>query len=621
MKNHWAILIGINQYECFQPLRYAQADAQGLRNLLVDEAGLSPDRCLLLTDTSPPLRGQSTYPNQENIQGWLEDLCHHHLQPGDVLWLFFSGYGITAEGKDYLMPIEGDPTRVTETGVSMKSLFEHVKAAPAESALVLLDMNRSQSSHWGGVTGNQTVELARKLEVTTILSCQLDGFSHETSDLKHGFFTTALLEGLRYGQHIKLETLNRYLTNRVPELSENHSRPEQQPLLVAYPSEKMHQIVFSYDNALSASAAETGAVLSTSTTADTDSDVAVESGTQDIESAAGSSSTAAEPNTSPAASISHVESAGNDAESPRRMRSLWSGVAVATAILVALVFWKHFEPLFGGGKAPAEPVSANSPEAVAGQDKGQGQDTGVSPKPDPVSQSPEVTASPGFTPAKGSPEGDRSQGTSQSGSQVGQTASSQDLLDQAQGAIRPTQASYYSQAISQAQKIRSDDPLYEKAQENIERWSLVIVDIAEGRAKQGDFVGAIAAAKLVPLDRDVAAKVKQSIGSWQQQAQQQRANRKLLQEAQRGIQRNQASTYSQAISIALKIPEGQPEYLRAQKLIAEWSQTIYNIAQSRANKGQLDAAVKAVELVPANTEAYVSAQRVMSQWRTKLDSR
>ncbi len=624
VKNHWAILIGINQYECFQPLRYAQADAQGLRNFLVDEAKLSPDRCLLLTDTSPPLRGQSTYPNQENIQRWLEDLCHHHLQTGDLLWLFFSGYGISAQGKDYLMPIEGDPTRVAETGISMKSLFEHVKAAPAEDALVLLDMNRSQGSHWGGVTGNQTVELARKLEVTTILSAQLDGFSHETSDLKHGFFTAAFLEGLRYNQQMKLETLNRYLTNRVPELSENHSRPEQQPLIVAYPPEKMQQIVFSYDGESRApTSTGAGAATASPTVSNTnsDNDALSVAGTEDADAAASSvaSSVTADKEPDSTASPSHAKHDTNHTEQTLQWpQFIWSSLAILMVLLGALVFWRHFKPLFKEVQAPAQPAASSSPDNGADEGKG-GQSHAASSTADPGSQSPEASPSPISKPETGSKTGNQAQGSSASGSQAGQALSGQAWLDKAQEAIRPTQASYYSQAIAQAKKIRPEDPLYEKAQQNIERWSWVMIDIAQGRAKQGDFVGAIAAAKLVPPDLDIAAEVKQSIGAWRQQAQQQQVNRKLLQTAQQVVKPSQASTYNRAIAIALKIPQGQPEYFKAQRLIAEWSQTIYKIAHSRARQGQLDAAVQTVELVPPNTAAYASAQRSMSQWREALE--
>jgi uncharacterized caspase-like protein len=41
MANYWSDVIGINQYQLFQPLSCAQADAEALE-ILVTETGLSP---------------------------------------------------------------------------------------------------------------------------------------------------------------------------------------------------------------------------------------------------------------------------------------------------------------------------------------------------------------------------------------------------------------------------------------------------------------------------------------------------------------------------------------------------------------------------------------------------
>ena len=65
MKHHACIAIGINQYQLLQPLSYAQEDAEALYGFLTSEAGFAPDGCLLMTDSSPSLWGQSTYPNRE----------------------------------------------------------------------------------------------------------------------------------------------------------------------------------------------------------------------------------------------------------------------------------------------------------------------------------------------------------------------------------------------------------------------------------------------------------------------------------------------------------------------------------------------------------------------------
>ena len=89
MKHHACIAIGINQYQFLQPLSYAQEDAEALHGYLVGEAGFSPEISLSLTDSSPTIWGNSTYPSRENILKLIDSLCLEHLQQGDSVWCFF----------------------------------------------------------------------------------------------------------------------------------------------------------------------------------------------------------------------------------------------------------------------------------------------------------------------------------------------------------------------------------------------------------------------------------------------------------------------------------------------------------------------------------------------------
>ena len=76
----WAISVGINQYQRFQPLSYAQHDAQAMHQFLIETAGIPAEQCLLLTETSPPQWGKSTYPDRQTIQSWLDLLTQRYIQ-------------------------------------------------------------------------------------------------------------------------------------------------------------------------------------------------------------------------------------------------------------------------------------------------------------------------------------------------------------------------------------------------------------------------------------------------------------------------------------------------------------------------------------------------------------
>ncbi|NEQ19287.1 MAG: peptidase C14, partial [Microcoleus sp. SIO2G3] len=118
MANHACVAIGINRYQFLQPLSYGQADAQALRHFLVRQASLPSNQCLVLTDTSPLVDNQSTYPSRENILNWLRANHQNSRQSENWRWFFFSGYGVNWQNADYLMPIDGNPDDIPVPGIS-----------------------------------------------------------------------------------------------------------------------------------------------------------------------------------------------------------------------------------------------------------------------------------------------------------------------------------------------------------------------------------------------------------------------------------------------------------------------------------------------------------------------
>lgn len=189
------------------------------------------------------------------------------------------------------------------------------------------------------------------------------------------------------------------------------------------------------------------------------------------------------------------------------------------------------------------------------------------------------------------------------------------VLSRSRALNATNQASDFSQAIAQAQRIRPGQPLYQQAQQSIATWSQVILDLAEGRAAQGNLNSAIAAARLVPRDRpEVHSAAQQAIARWQQQ----QTNQNVLQQARNAIRRNQASSYNRAIAIARQISADQPLHNEAQQLVGEWSQAILDLARSRANQGQLNSAIQTAALVPANTPAHAAAQEAIASWKSRL---
>lgn len=581
MANPACVAVGINQYQFFQPLGYAQADARALRLFLVEHAGWSPDRCLLLSETSPPVGNRSTIPTRETIINWVDYFVKEQVQPGDLLWFFFSGYGVNIHGEDYLMPLEGNPNDIG-TGISVRSLFERLKNRGDAPLLVLLDINRSSGQDSDRV-GYQTVELATQLGIPTILSAQLDEFSCESSELSHGIFTAGLLEVLRYAPEMTVAALEKYLRDRVPELSKQFELPVQVPLTVLPSPEAGSQLIWLKE----ASRQPSRDVFDAAILPDM-SDKPVPPTVLQDSSRVALNTTGVETNSKQAALVAlgfkNSNSTGNDQATWWQNLLFWGSGIALIVLMIAGVLLRNRDA-FSGQQALQTSANAIAPRSAAKSQK-------------PTRNSNLKTQTPKLSkPTQSKKE------------------TSQDVLDRARTLIVPNQASHFSQAITEASKIPLGDPLYKQAQQDIARWSGVIVDLAKGRAEQGDFAGAIAAAQLVPSDQPLYAESQKAIARWKELARQQQTNRVLLQAAKALIDPNQASSYNKAITAVSKVPPGQPGYADAQKLTAQWSRTIYQIAEIRASKGNFQEAIATANLVPESTPTYEAAQKAIAKWK------
>ncbi|MEH2293688.1 caspase family protein [Nostoc sp.] len=620
MANYWAIAIGINQYQLFQPLSCAQADAEALEDFLVTEAGFIPKHCLLMTDTSPPIGDRSTYPTKENILLLLEDLAATSWQPEDYLWLFFSGYGVNYKGKDYLMPAEGNPELVQETGIELRSLMQSLQLADL-NVLLLLDINRAFGTQADAPVGEETIELVQELQLATILSCQPEQFSHESSELGHGFFTAALLEALRSGNGSNLADLESYLSLLMPKLCQHHWRPVQNPATIIPSRQQVmlpklamesdfqaNPVIYpeeSFAVALAApplddyprTSADRGrwGEASVNSLQQVKAHRVEKSKAQKVqESATGLVSqpmaeTSLGVNTRgrfiPNSSQGYVSRLPSNQPSIPFWKQfiLWGGGSLLVAGLIAVVFLRNQETF------RIKQISNTSPNAT-------------------TSDRQVIQNLPS----------DRNQSSAQIASRSESEKRNQAVLDLAKMSLRQTQASDLGLAIATARKIKPGEPLYEQAQENIKIWSRMILDLAEGRAKQRQYASAIAAARLITKDEDPYAKAQAAINLWRLEGKQYVSNKTLLDAANALIKSGQASTYNRAIEVAKTVPPGQPGFDTAQKSINNWSEKILDLAKRRAVEGERNSAIATAALVPEETGAYEDAQDAIQKWQKNI---
>lgn len=97
-----ALLIGINYFGSGHELNGCINDAQNVREYLVRERGFSPDQrdMVMLTD-APGNRGTPFYPTGANMLAAFKWLVSGN-NPGDSLWLSYSGHGSKLSSPRYL---------------------------------------------------------------------------------------------------------------------------------------------------------------------------------------------------------------------------------------------------------------------------------------------------------------------------------------------------------------------------------------------------------------------------------------------------------------------------------------------------------------------------------------
>lgn len=488
MSRHWAVLIGINQYQFRQPLLCAHNDAQSMYGFLTEAAETASSNCVLLSDRAPTIGEAATYPTAATLKTWLEGLDRAGVQAEDSLWIFFSGYGECINGQDYLLPIDAAVECSPKTWFSIRSLYAMLSQLPTQHILVVLDMSRSQSARSDGLLGRQTMQNAKELGIATILSCQPEQFSHESVSLGHGLFTAALLEGLRTQAGQPLIKLVRFLQVRLPELSEHHYRPRQDPVIMIAPAYleqwTLPQLakLKAIDTAIPSHPAA-GTIRHPTAHRVTPLPSASTPSSNHRSSAATpaiSLDEVSQPNVSTATAPTSPPTNSDITNDDRQSRKVLLQIVLLGVLLIGVLGLARY--LWRGPEQPSLLV------------------VGKSDKP----TSPEPSLNP-VDPAGSS--------HNQSSSEI---TDSTKILEAARALIRPRNASEVQRAIAQVSQIPPTAPNYAEAQRQIDRWCVDIIDIAQERAQQGNLQGAIAAAKLVPSNQGkYTQQAQQLITQWQ----------------------------------------------------------------------------------------------------------
>ena len=192
------------------------------------------------------------------------------------------------------------------------------------------------------------------------------------------------------------------------------------------------------------------------------------------------------------------------------------------------------------------------------------------------------------------------------------------------------------EAISQAQQLEEERPLYSKAQALIDRWDKEIEDVkvitaAKQYANGGrisDLRAGMVKAEEVPRGNPRYQEARQLISQWNRRIQI-IEDRPIINRAVNLARGRSIRSYQSAIAIASEISPNRALYREAQRKIASWQNQIERIedrpilseASNLASQGRLESAIETAQQISSNRALYREAQNNIRRWRSELNAR
>jgi caspase domain-containing protein len=232
-EKRWALIIGIDAYDDPQinKLEAASNDAKELAAALISHGGFPRDQVIILTSDGL----SRNRPSRGNILRRLSNL--QGVVPAEgLLVVAFAGHGIERGGRAYLLPGDAQMSEnlalLEETAINVDVIKNWIRRTGVRQVLMIIDACRNDPTAGRGDEENVLTEVytrgfrfdVRNQEVTafaTLYATDIGHRAYEDRERKQGYFTSALVEGLKGGAanengEVTLGRLVRYLEETVP---------------------------------------------------------------------------------------------------------------------------------------------------------------------------------------------------------------------------------------------------------------------------------------------------------------------------------------------------------------------------------------------------------------------
>lgn len=238
-KDAFAIVIGVERYRQTLPkAEFATHDAQTVAEYLTKVLGYPEENVVtLLNDRA----------SKSDFEKYFEKWLVNNVERDGSVFIFYSGHGAPnpKTGDAYLVPYDGDPAFIEETGYSLKRMYAALGKLPAKEVIVALD------SCFSGAGGRSVIAkgsrpLVMNLQTgvalsnsMTVLSASAGDQTSSTYDEKrHGLFTYFMLKAIKDADVVRpdgslqVKDIYNYMKPQVESVARKKYNNEQTPQLI-----------------------------------------------------------------------------------------------------------------------------------------------------------------------------------------------------------------------------------------------------------------------------------------------------------------------------------------------------------------------------------------------------
>jgi len=232
-KHAYAIVIGIEKYRQKLPTAdYAERDARTVAKYLSGVMGYPAENIVTLLNDHAARSDMEKY-----FAKWLAN----NVETDSSVFIYYSGHGAPDPntGNAFLVPYDGDPSFIEETGYPLTRLYAKLEELPAKEIVVVLD------SCFSGAGGRSVLAKGARPLVMTMNTAPVRGdriavlsassgnqISSTYVEKGHGLFTYFLLKAIKEG-NAELGNLYSYLKPQVEHIARKTYNNEQTPGMIA----------------------------------------------------------------------------------------------------------------------------------------------------------------------------------------------------------------------------------------------------------------------------------------------------------------------------------------------------------------------------------------------------